>query len=237
MKVFVQFPSFSQQNEDVKSMINFFMENASLFFHGEYDQNNKLVSYSGVVRSNTRTATISYNTPNPSDCYELCIPYYPYFNGDQTGFPTLPTTSISESGLPFLNDNIPSKDGVLCKDGTIDLATAYKTGMNLYKIKTVNLVLSDTLVVDNPFTLPVVVIPKVNGELNTDTKLKPKNLVTQHSSIPLQKIKIEGILDENGDPISEGFVYDFQLRSSSFTMEYWANVDNTSVKFDDDVIQ
>ena len=239
MKIHAQLPTFSNQNEEVKSLINFFMKNASVFFRGEYDANNKLESYTGVVRFNNRALEDAYDADYTP--YELVIPYHSYFQADSDPefptFPTLPVDDVSSfsSTLPFVNNTkIPVLDGVL--DTSMSSLTSVKTAMNLYSGTyddddqdkdhdgyTNDYIPYAQFEETNTITLPVRLIPKVGNDVNTDIKLKPKQLALHHPNsdgLYLQKIPIENILDENGDPIAEGFVYDFQLKTDPFTIKY-----------------
>ena len=232
MKIYVQFPTFSNQNEKVKSLINFFMKNASVFFRGSYGDDDKLTSYAGVLRFNNRpiiSDSIVYST------YELLIPYHIYFQSDLNfpAFPTLPVSDVSGfyPDLPFVNDDkIPMLDSVLITE--MSSLTTVKTEMGLYKGSKQES--SNEAVVqfvkENTITLPVLVIPKINEESNTDVRLKPKQIALHQENedgLYIQKVRIESILDENGNPIPEGFVYDFQLQTDSFTISLEAENNTT----------
>ena len=235
-QIFVQFPTFDGQSEEMKSLINFFMEGASVFFHGFYDDlsfPSKMTSYTGEVRFNNRplfddsTHGVEY-TP-----YELVIPYQNFFT---TNFPALllegatstaPQANLSSytSDLPYLNDSPVVTEGIT--DYTVASLTSVKTAMNLCMGGSASdggsgYVPTSSFVSTNTISLPVQVIPMINDVANENVKLKPKQIATHvanDDNLYIQKITIEDILDSSGNPIEEGFVYDFQLRTESFGLK------------------
>lgn len=222
-KIHAQFPTFDQQSEEIKSLINFFMEGASVFFHGKYEDpnvTNKMTSYTGEIRFNNRPISSYFADYTP---FEMIIPYQNYFDGDFPSFDIAPQSDLSESDLPYVTENDPIRveDGVV--EYTVPSLTSVKTAMNLYCGQTgtegSTYFPTSRFVEENTISIPVQLIPKVNDAVNTDTRLKPKQIATKQANsdgLYLQKIPIEDILDSEGNPISDGFVYDFQLRTPTF---------------------
>ncbi len=189
MVVHVDFPNWDNLTDPVKSLINFFMKDASLMFRGEYD-GSSLDYMTGNVRSRDKLI-VEYGDHGSFDLregMELNIAYnstQPYPVEAIDGLSDVHSTLISQSSLLKYVKCIESKDS---EDQEIFTSTAFAAGIEPI----------DSIVAD--------LTPKIGETVNTDPSFTPDGLSS-------------GIVKANISTTNLTFYSDYQLRTSSFYID------------------
>ncbi len=181
LKIYAKFPTWDDLSEPVKSLINFFMKNASVVFRGEY-RDSSFQYMSGNVRNKC------YSSFDETEEYwnyslELNIAYFPFDPSEEydvvDGFPNgSSTVAPLTSSLELLE---------LTEDGTY----------------------TETDLLSGGIPIPVILTPKSGDTVINNPRLKPKDIKTNYHHIVEIPIETDGL----------DFMYDFQLRSSSFYID------------------
>ena len=181
LKIYAKFPTWDGLSEPVKSLINFFMKNASVVFRGEY-RDSSFQYMSGNVRNKC------YSSFDETEEYwnyslELNIAYFPFDPSEEynvvDGFPDgSSTVAPLTSSLELLE---------LTEDGTY----------------------TETDLLSGGIPIPVILTPKSGDTVINNPRLKPKDIKTNYHHIVEIPIETDGL----------DFMYDFQLRSSSFYID------------------
>lgn len=204
MKVKVEFPTWGKLSRPQKSLISFFMENASLFINWEPYRDQKLIS-----------ASIAFN----------------YFNA-KYGDDDYPCSSlyIPFTEREYLYEDIEDGDVLLLSDR---LPNTFNT--ELVKIESLLVWVNPTFSYeDQDYTYPSVarfeddfipvpatLIPMIDDVENTDTALIPSFVANgQENEFGHKTLQVE--IDKTG----MDFSYDFQLRTSSFTIGVYSWIEN-----------
>ena len=195
MKVKVEFPTWGELSPSKQSLINFYMENASLFLT-RYNYNDAYYMLGSIV-SNYRVRDARNDESYSFNYLNLYIPYY-----------------SEEHNSYALKDNIPyfSFDVPTSLVNTSSSLLALSMSEDTHTSEDPNYYLSaQKEAID---TIPVNLIPTIGDVENTDASLQPTFIVndeTNEYGRPYLQIPI--------DKTGQQFDYSFQLRSSSFTVE------------------
>ena len=164
IKIYAEFPTWEELSHPIRSLINFFMKNASMVFRGDY-QGTSFNYMSGNVR-NKYYSTFDKTAEHWNSSLELNIPYfefnpveeYPVIDGFPDGNSTIsPLTSSLE--LFELSENGTSTETDLLSTNSI----------------------------------PVVLTPKSGDVIVSNPSLKPKNIKTNYNHIVQIPIDTEGL--------------------------------------------
>lgn len=166
----ISFPTFDQNTDSVKSLINFFMQDALFYFHGVYD-NGTLDHITGNLQSKHRTIVMgSYDDPVQ---YALNIAYS---NTSPNPYPAL-----VEGDLPDITEELLTKTSLLqfCYYFN-DYDDNYE-----YKVKAFSSGVS-------PINLSVALTPKIGSTVNTDNTYSPSNISELSPTVEVP-ITVEGL--------------------------------------------
>ena len=227
VRVHVDFPTFNQLSEDKKSLINFFMENAALYFRGEYDGSTLLHMSGAVQLENTNKGV---KNGNCADAYLSIL--YTDPNNPAYDPSLLPDhgASVDPDNLGLMRDGLQDVNSLLLHANTnlvlrsVDQFTdaSHEYDYEYYYTPISYIVGSDGV---DP-SIPVVLSPMIGDTENTDRNLKPKNIAEKIENI--DELYIEQIpIDKTGMDFSANY----QLRTSSFTLKLY-DVDDHETDID-----
>ena len=187
--VYVKFPDWDSFTEPVKSLINFYMKNASLIFEGNYSSEGVFHYMSGNFVFNQYYLMDVYG----EDPYWTIMLDIPYLGEDEN------PEDIDETNM-----YLPLSHTTLEQRQTCLKLCSLRYGYVIYNEEGVS-------PLDN---ISVILTPKIGEEVITRPTFRPKSL-DEHAS-PNAQYHTTGIPIQVEDL---DFNYNFQLRSSSFYIE------------------
>ena len=230
VRVYVDFPTYKTLPEDQKSFVNFFMENSSVFFRGEYDGSGNLLHMAGCIGLNCQNFHSNSNGDEVWANFPMII-YSP--EGDIPDDSPFSLTKLSDHGesittasgyYPEYPDYITTEPefntDYRFEDGIPECNTVLCTARSSLKLYSTSSYSSDYypyfMGIDdtNMLSIPVNLSVKFEDtkKVNTDNKVLPTFIVNKDSNdyhISIMKTPIK----RNGKTKAE-----YQLRTSSFTL-------------------
>ena len=195
LKVRLVFSTWNNLSDYVKSLINFYIENAQLFIKGFYSYSNNSLSLdyiSGSIINSPRI--LDYNdaeahSANPEQ-YALGIAYS-----------STPATDFYPVGV---EDYFPDIHSTLLRVTSSLQFYHYVDTQDDYVIETNQI---------SPITVPVTLIPLVNDVENENGNLVPTDILNDSTQFGFVNTKIEA---------DHALSYNFQLRTASFQLRTYS---------------
>lgn len=229
MRVHLDYPTFDNLPDDKKALVNFIMENGAAYFRGEYGDST-LLHMSGTVRPKSRILYNNGYNPEGIGGFDVNIMYTePVDPSSQEPNPFDPSLLPDEGasidsfiwkGDEYTTQSLHYEDGILDCNTVLREAHSY---LNLYSVGVpmdspyfpeAELALDDN---DNPiFHVPVTLSPKIGDVVNTNSSIKPKFILECRTNVDGLHVCEIPIDREDMD-----FVYDQQLRTQDFWIEYY----------------
>ena len=229
--IHVEFPTYDTLPDDQKSLVNFLMDNGSVYFRGEYDTNDNLLHMAGSVGLNYQSSTLNplilYTPDQPVD--ETNPFSLTHLSDGGASIPTVHDESEEklhyEGGIIDCNtvlcecntslkiytigQNTPSEDG---GGGEIPILNAPRSVENTRISRNVR-VAEDT----GMLSIPAKIWATVNGKINKDRTLLPTFIETKGDNG--NGITVMKAAFHRNETSSVGRDYSFQLRTSNFIIK------------------
>lgn len=229
MRVHLDYPTFDNLPDDKKSLVNFIMENGAAYFRGEYEDST-LLHMSGTVRPKSRILYNNGYNPEGIGGFDVNIMYTePVDPSSQEPNPfdpsLLPDEGASIDSFIWQGDEYTTQS-LHYEDGILDCNTVLREAHSYLNLYSVGVPMDSpyfpeaelALDLDNDPILhvPVTLSPKIGDVVNTNSNIKPTFIVEGRTNVDGLHVCEMPIDREDMD-----FVYDQQLRTQDFWIEYY----------------